>query len=648
MNFLAQYNDSPQPVQQVIARRTPRRRWFFLSLAIGIAFVILGGWVGLIVRDAVRSGYTAYEATMTSISSLQQKNFDDAHTHARRAADAWKIVGSTLDRIRWIRWVPFIGTYRNAGEDVADAGFFFSTALADGITLAEQLREPLGSLESSIDFTKLPREDRRTVLGALVETPERIRTIRSNLIAGIDHFDRARIVLPDRFVPKRLSEAREKLGVLERALDEFEDLATILPDFAGYPEPSVSLFIFQNNDELRPSGGFIGAYGLLHMDSGAITSLRTDDAYRLDNGVPKNITLPPSPAPIRRYLGVKKFFFRDTNWSPDFPTSATQLLTSYSREVRTGANPRGVIAITPTVIERIMQFTGGVTIDGITFTPENVTDVLEYDVEHGFAKRGISLEDRKVIIGKLTEELVARLHRIPVKDTPDLLNVLKTALEEKQIMVYHTDAKIQQQVTERGWSGSFPRNAPALFSVVDANLGSLKTDQVMERRLDIRVDYTTSRPRARVTMTYHNRGQFTWKTTRYQTYTRLYAPEGSTLVEGDGFMDRSRSTQPGKIDVGDELGYAVFGGFIAIEPGEERSLTYTIDLPKRADPNVRAPVDIVIPKQAGTIAVPLTLTLRFGTPVRAATPAEDASQWGDSTYTIQTDLRTDRKFSVSF
>lgn len=648
MSFLDAYN---QAHQQPVSLPRASHPWLRMAVLCSVIVLVvgIGIWSAFVFRNVMREGLHAYSETRESVALLTVKQFADARVRVASAESAWRETWATLQSTRWIRWVPVLGRYLNAGEDLADAGIYLTSALRDGITLAERLRAPLGEAELTIDFLRLSREQRRQLIGILHDAPVQIHDIQENIDRGLDHIDRALGVLPVQLVGDRVSTYRDSLELADRALRRLEDLAVILPAFVGYPEPSTNLFLYQNNNELRPSGGFIGAYGLMEVDNGAITALRTDDVYRLDTATPKDAVLPVAPVPIKKYLGVKKFYFRDANWSPDFPTSAATLLDLYHREAPSAREPRAIVAITPTLLERIMTLTGPITVDGITFTPEHVTDTLEYEVEQGFAERHIALEDRKVIVGKLMDEVVARLHHLPREQTPALLDIIGTALAEKHIMLYHTDPLVQQEIQTRGWGGAFPRVPDVHFlSVIDANLGSLKTDQVMERSVAYRVNFKGMRPRATVTLTYRNLGQFTWKTTRYQTYVRVYAPEGSTLVEAVGLMDRSRSKKQGVADTLHELGYAVFGGFTAVEPGEERSIRFTYDLPESFALRTGNEHRLLVAKQPGTIAVPLTVRLDFDKNVVRATPGEDHRDWGDARYELTTDLRVDREFNISF
>jgi hypothetical protein len=176
----------------------------------------------------------------------------------------------------------------------------------------------------------------------------------------------------------------------------------------------------------------------------------------------------------------------------------------------------------------------------------------------------------------------------------------------------------------------------------------------MARKIDYSISSDASgKNHAKVTITYKNNGTFTWKTTRYRTYTRIYVPDGSTLVGGSGMLENDKisdpSRRPGKIDVGEEFGKTYFGAFIAIEPGAEGTLQFEYILPDNIKNQITNGLyKLLVQKQSGTLAYPLTLNLNFDKNIKQAAPAEEQKNWGDDVYNLQTDLSADRQIEVGF
>lgn len=415
----------------------------------------------------------------------------------------------------------------------------------------------------------------------------------------------------------------------------------------GAREPATVLLLFLNNTELRPGGGFLGTYGVATIHRGTLVDFRTDDVYNLDRHVEGKQRVEP-PAPFRRRGIVTWWYLRDANWSPDFATSSRSVLDFYRREGGEG-NPVLVVGFTPTFASELLRIVGPIEVDGVRFDAENIADELEYQVEVGYHEKGTPRQQRKAIIAPLSRIAIDRLLARQIREWGPIVDAVANAARERQLLAYSRDSALQEFVERFDLGGRVLPIATGddAIMVVDANLGALKTDPVMERSIRYAIIPDGEGFRGSIRLQYRNTGTFTWKTTRYRTYTRVYFPEGTELIRAHGAMERDRSEASGPVDVGTELGRTVVGAFLSIEPGEERSLVIEVRLSPAVAARIRVgSYTLHAKKQLGSIATPLTVDLEFGTPVRAADPPEPPAGWGNSRYTIETDLREDREFRV--
>lgn len=427
-----------------------------------------------------------------------------------------------------------------------------------------------------------------------------------------------------------------------------ENLITAAPNLLGVDKPRTYLVLFLNNTEIRPGGGFIGSYAVVRFENGRPRILKVEGTETIDRLADKSL-LPAPPSIIKDHLKVGRWYFRDSNWSPDFAASSQQTLALYKMENGTAADSiDGVIAVTTHVLEEALRQIGSLAIRGVEFTPENVVEKLEYEVEYGYKDKGLQFEDRKAILGELFHQIVVRLGSQALTHLGDYANLIDRLAREKHILAYAVNPELQKTFADLAWTGSVASSSTDYMLWVDANLAALKTDHALERSLkyEINPDGVGSFI-ATTTMTYHNTGKFDWRTTRYRTYARVYVPAGAELISTQGSMKWDRTIEPGKTDVGDDLGRRWFGTFISIEPGQTKTLSFTYRLPKTvAHAVAKKQYTLFIPKQLGTVATPLTLDLDFGTTISTARPAEETKNWGDSTYSLSTDLRVNREFNV--
>ncbi|HAZ28964.1 MAG TPA: hypothetical protein DCY48_04300 [Candidatus Magasanikbacteria bacterium] len=440
-----------------------------------------------------------------------------------------------------------------------------------------------------------------------------------------------------------------KREIQKKAGDEGVALWSLLPDFLGYTGPRTYLFLFLNNTEIRPGGGFIGSYAVVTVDRGKTRIEKIEGTEVLDAATPDTWT-PKAPGPLTEHLGVDRWYFRDSNWSPDFGTSAIQAVALYKGEGGALADRIDtVVGVTPTVLETLLEFTGPVTVNGITFDAKTAVETLEYEVEFDYKKRGLSFEQRKEILEPLMMEIVGRLKQDMFHRYPEYLGAIHALFDEKQILVYSLFPELQKKLDRLQWSGQIAQGEGDSVMWVDANVAALKTDHAIARTLSYSFQrQENGRYRATASMTYTHGGAFDWRTTRYRTYARVFVPEGSTWVETKGSMKTDRSNEPGSTDQGTELGKQWFGSFIAIEPGKTGTLSFVYDLPESLTQKIdEGSYTLFVQKQPGVVGSGLTLDLDFGINVAGATPGEIFEQWGDARYQVETNFNVDKKFAVT-
>ncbi len=464
-----------------------------------------------------------------------------------------------------------------------------------------------------------------------------------------------------------MSSLAHEIGAATAVFNKAGPLLDLAPKLLGYPGTQRYLILLQNSDEMRPTGGFIGAYGVLGIKEGQIVDFSIDDTYNLDRLV-SAATRPDAPAPIQTYLAQRKWYLRDANWSPDFPTSARTIMQFYKEEARDVCQRRnvpsmihdscliipdqidGVIAIMPEMMKRLLAMVGPVTVSGQTFTAENFTDALEYEVEIKFDEKGVHQTQRKAIISELGHALIAKFAQFPAIRWPEVVNKVSHALDEKQVLVYARDAGTEAVLDSYGWSGKINDASMDYLGVFDANMFSLKTDPYVTRSIFYRVRQEVIGMVGEVELVYsYPKSGPAWKTKGYRSWTRVYVPKGSILTEAKGAMKEEGSTVPGEVEISQEFGKTVFGAFLAVEVGEVKRLKFKYRLPEAVAASVRrGRYELYVQKQPGTIGHSLTVGVDFGKVPATWSPTDLGAKLEDARITWQTSLRRDQGFHIEF
>ncbi|OGI21935.1 MAG: hypothetical protein A2808_02185 [Candidatus Moranbacteria bacterium RIFCSPHIGHO2_01_FULL_55_24] len=379
------------------------------------------------------------------------------------------------------------------------------------------------------------------------------------------------------------------------------------------------LVMLQNNYELRPGGGFLGQYAVIKIKNGEVIYHLVEDANLLDQRIEAKIT---PPYPFTRKMQLKKWKFRDSNFSPDFPTNAEKA--EYFYRLAGGREQfDGTIAVNSDVFDHLLGLTGPITPAGYstTFSSEGGALKLEEVVEKSYLGEDVPAElkqNRKAIMKKLAAEMLSRLATIG--NIPKVAELGLTELRNKNVMLHFKDENLQALVKSVHWDGSVVTdwNGDYLM-LVDANMGALKTDYYIKRSLEYTVDFTGEKPIATVVQTYQNTAPYgDWRTSDYHTYLRAFVPKGSKFLER--FMINAVLTN-------EDLGKTYFGGFVDVEIGQsDVHTTLKYELPDTIKPENYT---LLIQKQSGVGTIP--------TKVHVITKGK--------TYDYETDLVKDLNFT---
>lgn len=570
-------------------------------------------------------------------SASAQSNFTSVVSASQRLSDNW-----------FFSRAPFAYSEINNVYHLGASAEILSAALLGASDFGQRI-VPMISGEHS--FTALDPAGKTALLEFLYESGPELNGLKSNIELALLNSQQVAtngILFPFKSqILKYQAEIEEIRDFLSQAVP----LSEALPFVLGYPENQIFLVLIQNSTELRPTGGFIGTYGIVETSKGEIVRHDTHDVYHLDMPVQDKISVDPPP-PLKEYLGVDKWYFRDSNWSPDWPTAAKKaewffyeedkLLPPKDQVNKINRRFDGVIGINPVLITDLLKLVGPVEIEGQAYNSGNFLDLLEYRVEKGYVQLGVSSWQRKEVIGDIAKELKERIFALPPAELKAAIDVLAKNLREKNILVALNNSDNQEIFAKENWDGAVVDHGGDYFFVVDANMAAFKTDAAMDRRIKYSLNEGVNGIFSDLDVAYKHSGGFDWKTTRYRTYTRIYLPLGTELISVEGF------TSP-QFETYSEFGKMVVGGFISIEPGQINNLHLRYKLPEHITRDlVSGRYRLYVQKQPGSRVSELEIDLGFEQPAKGYYPDGFYSQAQDNFVRWNLGLENDREFTVYF
>ncbi len=577
-------------------------------IATGVILAVLILMAAIQYKPAVN----AYQGALSGKSNLEiaqeeikKQDFSAANEALQQSQNDFEQARDNLKKLFLIKYLPYAGRQYKAAESLLNAAILLDDSL---ISVSGALTEAISPIiTGKTSFNDLDTKEKEQILKKLQQSTPAIQMAISSVDLAQIEMDK----IPDNLVLSQITEAKDLvnqyLPTLKEVLSGAQILTRFLPEIAGYPDPTNYLMLFYNNDELRPGGGFIGSYGVIKIKDAELIDIKTDDSYNLDDKFEGTVEMPWQ---IQTLLspGIRTWYFRDSSWTPDYPANAEKAEWFYHTEGGEGEF-NGIIALTPEFIEKLMEITGPINVPGQPkeFNSENFTTLLQYYVERRFVEIGISEEYRKSIIGEIADILIDKLFKLEREKWDDLLLTIGESMEEKHFLMYFKNDEIQDYVADKGWGGDIKNvtDDTDYLMVVDSNMASRKTDQFMERAWHYNIDFTGEYPRVKLYLNYTNTSLgFSWLTTRYRSWTRVYAPLNSKIIRVDGNEKNPKYyTNLNKdYEVTEEFGKQAFGTFLNVEPGESKTVTFEYELPQKSMDYLKNNVyKILAQKQIGTI-----------------------------------------------
>ncbi len=323
-----------------------------------------------------------------------------------------------------------------------------------------------------------------------------------------------------------------KILFLESGLLEFTDLTRDIENFLGMSENKRYLLVFQNNAEMRATGGFIGSYALADFQGGKIKNIEVPGggSYDTEAGL-KDLVAAPEPLRLVNPL----WHFWDANWWPDWPRSAKKLAWFY--EHSDGPTVDGVIGLTPRVAEKLLQVIGPLDMTekyGVTITAENF-----WQTAQDFSERKDTDKSKEIIgdlLAKIIEEFPAKLNR---ENLAGLAKILQECLDEKHILFYFFDNELENKIAKYGWDGKLRYTDWDYLLVVNTNIAGGKSDRKIRETISHQAEVmadgsivdTIEVKREHIGEKFQS-----FFGVRNVDWMRVYVPLGSKLLKADGFQ----------------------------------------------------------------------------------------------------------------
>ncbi len=597
-------------------QRLGKKSLIVLGIAAAVLFVL-----GLILISPVQKAYSDAKKTFaqvkTTVDALKKQNIALASEELDKTKESLTQTQKSLDAMGYLKIVPIVGMYYADSQHLTKAGFYGLSAARILIDSIEPYADVLGlkGKGSFVGGTASQRiQTAVTTMGKITPHIDDIAKEMEGARKEIDAVDSAHYpsVFGGEKIKKGLSQAKQLVDQGVTFISDARPLIKLLPSLLGDPKEKKYLVLFQNDKELRPTGGFITAYAVFRVESGVFHVDRSDDIYTLDNGI---FGKPKAPAPILNYLPqVPLLNLRDSNLSPDFITSMDTFNSLYKKA--SGYVPvDGIIALdTNVLVSTIKILDDEVYAGGVKFTskvdPRCDCPQVIYELERLISTpKSVDLQvttlaavqaQRKDLIGVLLYAIMEKaLKSSPKLYWGPLFQDLLTQVEQKHVMFYIYNKDAQSGIEALNAAGRIRPYDGDYLHINQANFGGAKSNlfvaETVTQNYEKATDATITK---KITINYKNphapsdcnleRGNLCINAI-LRDWIRIYVPLGSKLIDSKG--------SEVKMSTSDELGKTVFEGFLTVRPKGSATLSLSYTLPFKVE---RGSLPLLIQKQPGT------------------------------------------------
>lgn len=516
------------------------------------------------VLGATRDGYGAIASVDSLTSQEQLQSATQKFSEAREGIESLNVVVRGIISIlpQGQDGIHAIA----AGEDLSQAALLISQAISGYSTSNEN--------QNMVEFIK---NIKNTLLFALPKIES-----ASDHLSAIDLNS-----IPDEYKEK-FTVAKEILPKAKISISEFINFSDTLLEIIGDNGTKRYVVLFQNNNELRPAGGFIGSFAFIDVTKGAIENIKIPGGgpYDLKGYLTESVA---SPKPLQ--LINARWEMQDANWYANWPTSAEKV--AWFLEKSGESSVDGVIALQATTLEKLLEILGPIYFEeyDVTINSENVILEMQKEVELNYDK---AENQPKKYVSQLAPKVIEKILSSSGEDLIKIISLLRSEIQRKDILVYFRDSEINNKFIEMGMEPTILNSSMDYLSVVHANIGGGKTDGVIEETWNQRIIIDTdgtAYAELEIVRKHNGDPNDIFEGKNNVDYVRVYVPEGSELISFEGvklpdpslfektqefytqdsglleieknpIIDEKSGTR-----ITNEFGKTVFGNWLQVDPG---------------------------------------------------------------------------------
>lgn len=335
---------------------------------------------------------------------------------------------------------------------------------------------------------------------------------------------------------------------------QLKDTLSVLPTLLGSEAPASYLIIYQNEKEMRASGGLLSAYGNLVIDKGELgDDISATDMWDLEGFTSWTLgrdvgyrNIYGQNALMNFGCGSSYLRAQDSGIYPDLYVVMDMFKDYY--DIANKANPKKYPAYDHIVIlntffaSDIISLVEPLDVEGEIINSQNAAKVIFGET----STQPLDPAIRKEFIGKVATALKDKFNQMSADDFPRIVQMLLRTLQEKNMAFYSKTPEVQAYFDQLGVSGRIEKeftgdyfhlneaqncSLKSNFYVGDSVTQNIKINETGDITKDVTVDWVNEK-------IYDPLEPFIISNSisfRYRAWVRFFMPKDSKVIKSDGY-----------------------------------------------------------------------------------------------------------------
>lgn len=547
------------PIKQVKERREKREvntKKLLTTIAVSVAtlfftyfvlYPIIGTGIGFVIINSTTKDLS------TSVLDLNEESVKNNIQKIERNIDR---VSESVDNLYWLFQITGKGDLYDNTTRLILASKYTVQGASELATAVTPLSAYIKDFESALDFqTSSPTTTReyREYLKEIEQNSFKLDEATYRISLASEIVNNLNTTVFPKGVQDKIIEIKHLISKLEEGTLAFSETVNFLPDILGVNERKRYLLFFQNESELRSSGGWLSSYGVVGIEGGQIRELFVDDIYNADGTLKVQNKRYTPPKSMVNALEITDWSLSLVNWYPDLFDTMVEA-EPFIEDLGKGSKIDGLITVNITFIQKLLNRWEGIEVPGETelVTSENLYDKI-FEMHSEFTPGSAQ---KATFLANLANEIVKKFLSMSISELISTGDILEESFDEKHLQATFKNTQAFNFFNSRNWANSLDsryNNAPI---AIDWNWGANKANLYLDKNYTLNI---TIKDEDTIDFFYsiaveNSSSSEIYPEGNYKNYQRIYIPPEATVLRVNGMEENDYSTYK-------ESGFKVIAGW---------------------------------------------------------------------------------------